>query len=57
MRQIDVPTQTVEDPFEYYCPICGIELASSNYKSPEKDYYCPYCSTRQHASRVPARRW
>lgn len=57
MRQIDVGTLTIEDPFEYYCPICGIELSSSNYEIPEKDYYCPYCSTRQRASRAPARRW
>jgi hypothetical protein len=56
MRQIDVPTQTVEGPFEYCCPICGIELAKSNYESFDKDYFCPYRSTQQRASRVPAQR-
>jgi rubrerythrin len=57
MRQIDVPTRTVEGPFEYFCPICGIELVRSNYETPEKDYSCPFCSTQQRASRVPARGW
>jgi rubredoxin len=55
MRQIDVPTPTMEEPFRYYCPICGIELAKSNYETFDKDYFCPYCSTQQRASRVPAR--
>lgn len=57
MRQIAVPTQTIEGPFEYYCPICGIELAKSNYETFDKDYFCPYCSTQERASRVPVRRW
>jgi DNA-directed RNA polymerase subunit RPC12/RpoP len=55
MRQIDVPTRTVDDPFDYYCPICGIELARSNYEIFDKYYSCPYCSTQQRPSRVPAR--
>ena len=55
MRQIDVPTQPVEGAFEYFCPICGIELAKSNYESLAKDYFCPYCSTQQGPSRFPAR--
>ena len=55
MKQIDVPTRTDDGPFDYYCPICGIELSKSNYETSEKDYYCPYCSTQQRASRVPAR--
>jgi hypothetical protein len=53
MRQIQVPTQTVDGPFEYYCPICGIELVESNYETFDNDYFCPYCSTQQRASRVP----
>jgi rubredoxin len=43
-----------EDPYElavandeYFCPVCGIGLAQSDFEKPEKDYYCPYCSTRQ----------
>lgn len=55
MRQIDVSTQMIEDPFEYFCPICGMELARSNYETFDKEYYCPFCSTQQRASRVPAR--
>jgi hypothetical protein len=55
MRQIDVRTPTTEGPFDYYCPVCGIELARSNYEAFDKDYFCPYCSTQLRASRVPAR--
>jgi hypothetical protein len=55
MRQIDVPTRTIEGPFDYYCPICGIQLVESNYESFDRDYFCPYCSTQQRPSRVPAR--
>ena len=57
MKQMDVPTRWIEGPFDYYCPVCGIELARSNYETLEKDYFCPYCSTRQRASRVPTRKW
>ena len=45
-----------EDPFlqqladEYYCPVCGIGLARSDFDTPERDYYCPFCSTRQTPS-------
>ena len=55
MQQIDVATRTIEGPFEYYCPICGIELAQSNYEAFDEYYYCPYCSTQHRASRVAAR--
>jgi rubredoxin len=55
MRQIDVRTRTIEGPFDYYCPICGIQLAKSNYESFDRDYFCPYCSTQQRPSRAPAR--
>jgi hypothetical protein len=55
MRQVDVPTRRVEGPFDYYCPICGIELVKSNYETFDRDYFCPYCSSQQRPSRVPAR--
>jgi DNA-directed RNA polymerase subunit RPC12/RpoP len=55
MRPINVSTRTIDDAFEYYCPICGIELSRSNYEASDEDYFCPYCSTRRHASRVTAR--
>ena len=56
MRQIELPTRPTEDPFEYYCPICGMDLDRFNYETVEKDYFCPYCSTQQRASRVPVGR-
>jgi len=31
----------------YFCPVCGIGLAKSDFEMPLKHYYCPYCSTRQ----------
>jgi predicted RNA-binding Zn-ribbon protein involved in translation (DUF1610 family) len=36
----------------YECPVCGVELARSNFDTPAFDYYCPVCTTRQ----MP-RRW
>jgi rubredoxin len=36
----------------YFCPVCGIELAKSDFDTPPKHYYCPYCSTRQTPSLV-----
>ncbi|HEY7754835.1 MAG TPA: hypothetical protein VID69_01255 [Actinomycetota bacterium] len=39
---------TIDDELEeYFCPVCGEELARSNFLTPERDYYCPYCATRQ----------
>ncbi len=38
--------------WRYDCPVCGIELARSNFETPPIDYYCPVCTTRQ----LP-RRW
>jgi DNA-directed RNA polymerase subunit RPC12/RpoP len=35
---------------KYFCPMCGIGLAQSDFDKPEKEYYCPYCSTRQMPS-------
>lgn len=55
MRQINVRTRVIERPFEYYCPICGIELSKANYETFDDEYYCPYCSSQQRASRAPAR--
>jgi hypothetical protein len=31
----------------YFCPVCGIGLAKSDFEMPLKHYYCPYCSARQ----------
>jgi hypothetical protein len=39
----------------YFCPVCGIELAKSDFDTPPKHYYCPYCSTRQTPSLVGPR--
>ena len=44
---IDVPAA-----WTYECPVCGVELARSNFDTPAIDYYCPVCTTRQ----MP-RRW
>ncbi len=38
------------EPDDYFCPVCGIGLAKSDFDTPEKDYYCPFCSTRQTPS-------
>ena len=38
--------------WQYECPVCGVELARSNFETPQLDYYCPVCTTRQ----LP-RRW
>jgi predicted RNA-binding Zn-ribbon protein involved in translation (DUF1610 family) len=55
MRQIEVRRQAREGPFDYCCPICGIELARSNCETFGGEYSCPYCGTQQRPSRVPAR--
>lgn len=54
-----VPATSSDDPFtpeaeadEYFCPVCGIGLARSDFDTPETDYYCPFCSTRQTPSVV-----
>jgi DNA-directed RNA polymerase subunit RPC12/RpoP len=52
MRQVQLPTHPAEEAFRYYCPICGIELALSNFETPGEHYFCPYCSTEQRPSRV-----
>lgn len=40
------------DPDEFFCPVCGIELARANFDTPATHYYCPYCGTRQSPSMV-----
>ncbi|MGH2578594.1 MAG: hypothetical protein ACRDG9_12725, partial [Actinomycetota bacterium] len=52
-------TASPEEPYiladeadRYFCPVCGIELAKSDFETPPKHYYCPYCSTRQTPSLV-----
>jgi DNA-directed RNA polymerase subunit RPC12/RpoP len=37
---------------EYFCPVCGIDLAPTDFDTPERDYYCPFCSTRQRPAVV-----
>ncbi|HEY3265225.1 MAG TPA: hypothetical protein VGK12_08715 [Actinomycetota bacterium] len=56
MKVVTLPTLHDERPFDYYCPVCGLELVESNYESLEAGYSCPGCGTQQRASRVPARR-
>jgi rubredoxin len=46
-----------EASFEYYCPVCGADLAESNYETFDAEYYCPVCSTQLRPSRVSAPRW
>jgi len=41
------PVQLEAEAVAYFCPVCGIELAQSDFDKPEIDYYCPFCSTRQ----------
>jgi len=32
---------------DYFCPVCGIALAQSDFDALERGYYCPHCSTQQ----------
>jgi hypothetical protein len=41
-----------ENEDEYFCPVCGVPLARSDFEKPEDQYFCPYCSTRQTPARV-----
>jgi rubredoxin len=56
MRAVTIPRPHDGMPFEYYCPICGVDLAESNYETFDADYFCPVCATQQRPSRVPAPR-
>jgi predicted RNA-binding Zn-ribbon protein involved in translation (DUF1610 family) len=40
--------------FEYYCPVCGVDLAESNYEAFDAEYFCPVCASQLRPSRVPA---
>jgi hypothetical protein len=51
LQELHVPEAPAD---EYSCPVCGIELAQSNFDTPARDYYCPFCSTRQTPSVVRA---
>ena len=51
LQEPQVPEAPADD---YSCPVCGIELAKSNFDTPARDYYCPFCSTRQTPSVVRA---
>jgi rubredoxin len=55
MRAVSLPVLRNEAAFDYYCPICGVDLAESNFEAFDAEYYCPVCGTQQRASRVPAR--
>jgi predicted RNA-binding Zn-ribbon protein involved in translation (DUF1610 family) len=55
MRVVTLPTLHDERSFDFYCPVCGVELVESNYESIDAEYSCPTCGTTQRASRVPAR--
>ncbi len=55
MRAVSMPRLHNERPFDYFCPICGAELAESNYETVDAAYSCPACSTKQRASRTKAR--
>ena len=39
--------------WRYDCPVCGVELSSSNFETPASDYYCPVCTTRQMPRQWP----
>jgi rubredoxin len=55
MRTISIPLPRDEAPFDYYCPVCGADLAESNYETFDAEYFCPVCSTQLRPSKVPAR--
>ena len=58
MKALSLPIPHDEQSFDYYCPICGVELAESNYEAFDAEYSCPGCGTQQRASRAKARpRW
>mgnify|MGYP006208896785 CR=1 FL=1 len=47
MASFFVECETQDEVDEYFCPVCGEELALSNFLTAERDYYCPFCATRQ----------
>ena len=52
LQELHVPEASTD---EYSCPVCGIELAKSNFDTPASEYYCPFCTTRQTPSLVRLR--
>jgi rubredoxin len=56
MRTVTLPVSHERRSFDYYCPVCGAELAETNYETFDEQYSCPVCATHQRASRAPARR-
>ena len=36
----------------YSCPVCGTELAQSDFEEPPESYYCPFCTSRRTPLRV-----
>jgi hypothetical protein len=55
MRVVALPTPHDRRAFDYFCPVCGVELAEFSYETVETAYSCPGCGTRQRASKIPAR--
>jgi uncharacterized Zn finger protein (UPF0148 family) len=53
MRAVTIPT--LREAFDYYCPICGVDLSEVEYNTFDAEYFCPVCSSQQRASRAPAR--
>ena len=39
----------------FFCPMCGIDLARSDFDKVPEDYHCPSCCSRQRPSRVKDR--
>lgn len=39
-------------PQMYSCPVCGTDLAQSEFEEPPESYYCPFCTTRRTPQRV-----
>jgi rubredoxin len=54
MRTIAIPLPHGEAPFDYYCPVCGADLAESNYEEFDAEYLCPVCSTQLRPMRILA---
>jgi len=53
MRAVTIPTP--RDAFDYYCPICGVDLSESDFNRFDAEYFCPLCSSQQRPSRALAR--
>lgn len=35
----------------YYCPVCGTDLAQSDFVEPAQSYYCTFFTTRRTPQR------